>query len=325
MIPQQLAGRTAVVIVTRNRKQTLLACVASVLRLQGQPAEVVVVDNGSTDGSAQALVETFPLVRLVRLEENRGPAGGRNAGWRLIRARAGLEHVLFFDDDSVPAADFLVRLLEAAAANRRAGIVCGKGYTKCPSRTIMSAGVAANLWTGRIADIGAGELDKGQYDAPRELDACGGFGMLVRCDTLEALGGFDERFWPYGWEDIDFCLRARRAGCHVLYVPRAVVYHEGGKIGRKPVPAYERSKVKNYLLLLALHAGLLQKATCALCIPLRIVSLAARLIGQGSAKMLLAHLRGLWDAVGLLRHRPMGKAAGMGSFVDQGSSRGQGS
>lgn len=291
-----MTPRAAVVIVTRNRKETLLRCVAGVLRLTGPLSGVVVVDNGSTDGSGDALAQAFPAVTLLRNAGNLGPAGGRNTGWRYLRDRGKTDCVLFFDDDSVPAPDYLARLLEAAAADTCAGIVCGKGYTRFPSRTIMSAGVAVNLWTGRISDIGAGARDEGQFDAPGYVDACGGFGMLVRSDTLEALGGFDERFWPYGWEDVDFCLRARAQGRRVLYAPQAVVYHEGGKLGRKPVAAYERSKVRNYFLLLQRHASPWQKIACAVCIPLRALRVFTTLVRQGYAGILRMHVRGLWDA-----------------------------
>jgi len=298
-----MMGRTAVVIVTRNKQETLLRCVASALRLRGPLTKVVVVDNASTDGSADALARAFPEVTLVRNAKNLGPAGGRNAGWRCLGSEEAAEYLLFFDDDSIPTPDYLTTLLEAAALDHDAGIVCGKGYTKFPSRTIMSVGVTVSLWTGRISDIGVGERDVGQFDAPRYVDACGGFGMLVRRDTLEALDGFDERFWPYGWEDVDLCLRARQHGCRTLYVPDAVVYHEGGKIGRKPVAAYERSKIKNYFLLLRCHATLSQKVACVICAPLRALGLLVTLVMQGQARIVGAHLHGLVDAIQALRVR----------------------
>ncbi len=294
-----------VVILTRNRKETVLRCVAGALALNGLRSKVVVVDNASIDGSADAVEQAFPSVTVVRNTENLGAVGGRNTGWRrLCEYQAAAEYVLFLDDDAIPTPDYLSRLLEAAAADGQAGILCGKGYTKSPSRMIMSAGLTVNLWTGRISDIGVGQQDHGQFDSPGYVDACGAFGMLVRRDVLEALGGFDERFWPYGWEDVDFCLRARQRGMHVLYVPQAVLHHEGGKIGRKPVPAYERSKVRNYLLLLRLHASLWQKAACVICLPLQVARLFVRLAAQGHANIVGFHLLGLLDGLADLRGKP---------------------
>jgi GT2 family glycosyltransferase len=188
--------------------------------------------------------------------------------------------------------------VDALQQDRRAGLACAKTYTRLPSRTIMSAGIIVNRWTGAVHDRGAGRLDDGRYDRGGYVDACGGFAWLARREVLEALNGLDERFNPYGWEDVDFCLRAAAHGWRVRYVPEAIVYHGGGKVGRKPVAAYERRKVCNYFLLLRRHTTLLQRLTCLVCVPWRALLVMGRLIRQGHAAIIAEHWRGLWDGLG---------------------------
>ena len=120
--------------------------------------------------------------------------------------------------------------------------------------------------------------------------------MLVRWDLFERLGGFDERYNPYGFEDYDFCLRARRLGYRTLYSPGARLHHRGCKLGRGPVARYERPKVRNYLRLLRTHATPLQRLSSALWLPFRAAPVLFGLARHGHAASLAAQLRGVVDA-----------------------------
>jgi uncharacterized protein (TIRG00374 family) len=292
--------RIAVVVLNYNKRQELLACLESVRRLAVAPRDVIVVDNGSTDGSVEAVAEAFPEVRLVRHASNLGIPQGRNAGWREASRLGPLDGVLFLDNDTVVTPDSLTYLIGALRRDPRAGIVCGKGYTRFPSRTIMSAGMTVNRYTGVVGDRGTGLVDDGRYDRPGYVDACGGFAYLVRHEVLAALGGLDERFSPYGWEDVDFCLRAKARGFLCRYVPEAVVFHSGGKIGRQPVFRYERLKVRNYLLLLQRHTTWWQRLSCCVCVPVRACGLLVRLAAQGHAALFAAHWQGLREGIHLV-------------------------
>ena len=289
--------RVAVIILNYNKKQDALACLESVQRLEWTPSRVVFVDNGSTDGSADAAAQAFPSVHVVRHATNLGAAGGRNAGWRYVTRQASFDHVLFLDNDTVLNPHFLSRLVDGMRRDPRAGIVCGKGYTRFPSRTIMSAGIVVNLYTGVVRDRGAGQVDHGRYDRSEYVDACGGFGFLVRQRVMAELGGLDERFNPYGWEDVEFCLRAKARGHRTRYVPEAVIYHHGGKLGRSYLLAYERLKVRNYLFLLMRHTTLLQRFSCAVCLPVRAIGLIGTLMAHGQARILAAHWQGLREGI----------------------------
>jgi hypothetical protein len=236
-------------------------------------------------------------VTVIRNQVNLGAAGGRNAGWKHLRRLADCDVVVFLDDDAEVTPSYFRRIAECFAAHPWAGIVAGKTFTGPDSGVIMSAGIEVNLYTGHVGDIGTGEPDTGQYDAPRELDACGGFALAVRAKVFEALGGIDEQFNPYGWEEVDFCLRARKAGWKVLYEPRALLCHKGTRAGRPPKAEYERHKVRNYFRLLGRHASVLQKASCAFFVPVRMMRVAWQMIRTGHAGIIVAQARGFLDGL----------------------------
>lgn len=297
-LAHDLAGALiGVVVLSFNKRAELLLALESIERSEYRDLVVVVVDNASSDGSAEAARARFRNVVVIRNQANLGAAGGRNAGWKHLRRLADCDVVVFLDDDAEVTPSYFRRIAECFAANPWAGIVAGKALTAPGSGVIMSAGIDVNLYTGHVGDIGTGEKDLGQYDAPRELDACGGFALAVRAKVFEALGGIDELFNPYGWEEVDFCLRARKAGWKVLYEPRALLCHKGTRAGRPPKAEYERHKVRNYFRLLGRHASLLQKFTCAFFVPLRMVRVAWLMVRTGHARIILAQARGFLDGL----------------------------
>lgn len=286
-----------VVVLSYNKRADLLLGLESIERADYPDLVVVVVDNASTDGSADAARARFRHFNIITNTENLGAAGGRNAGWKHLRRLADCDIVVFLDDDSEVTPSYFRRIADCFSANPWAGVVAGKALTRPNSGVIMSAGIRVNLYTGNISDIGTGETDHGQYDKPRELEACGGFALAVRGSLFEKLDGIDERFNPYGWEEVDFCLRARKANYKVLYEPRAVLCHKGTRAGRPPKAEYERHKVRNYFRLLGRHANFVQKATCVFFVPLRMARVAWRMVRTGHANIILSQARGFLDGL----------------------------
>jgi len=269
------------IVLSFDKRETTLACLRSLRDVNYAPLEVIVVDNGSKDGSADAVAAAFPEFHLVRNQTNRGPAGGRNAGLAFMAERFDPRWVFFADNDTSFDKDVLRHLASALMAAPDAGIACPKAYQCEPSTTLFSTGVHVDFARASVYDIGCGEEDCGQHDRARTVPACGSFGMLVDAAVLRALGGWDERFHPYGWEDVDLCLRAAGAGYTTLYAPRAVLYHAGGRAGRGVVPAYEAHKVRHFLLLLRRHASAREIASCVLWVPARAARIAGRLTRAG--------------------------------------------
>jgi GT2 family glycosyltransferase len=297
------AQRVAIVVLNHNGKCVLLECLDRAIASDYQPFDLVVVDNGSTDGSAEAVINRFPRAHVVRLPSNRGVAGGRNAGIRYVQERLDVAYTFFLDNDAFVHPACLRELVETIDGDTTIGLVSPKGYRFREGNEIASAGMVFNPYTGVARDVGDGETDRGQYDTRRSITACPGFAFLVRREVFERIGPFDAAFHPYGWEDVDFSLRARKAGFKILYAPRAVVHHKGGKAGHGPIPAYERGKAENLIRLMKRHATGLQWICFLSLLPMRATSHAARELLRGNPGVFRDLFGGL---SGLMRRKEKG-------------------
>jgi len=284
-----------VIVLNYNKRDMVLACLASLQKQAYSPVHVVVVDNASTDGSRAAIEKHYPQVDLLCNATNLGAIGGRNAAFAYARRKYDFDFVLFLDDDAEVAIESVRLLLETLNRDPNAGLACGKTYIRFESSVLMSAGIREQLHLGLCYDRGAGQDDVGQYDRNEYVDACGAFAMMIRATLFEALRGFDTIFSPYGWEDVDLCLRARASGHHTSYVPAATFAHKGTRLGRGPVPIYERYKARNFLTLLRRHATIFQKLMAAIFVPLRALRLFLRFAIDGDWRAIPAQLRGVWD------------------------------
>lgn len=270
----------AVVIPTWNGAMVLSRC------LQALPpdtlAHVIVVDNGSLDGTASMLAERFPDVQTVHLDTNLGFAAAANAG---IRAAGGRDVVLL-NNDTVPSPQWLGQLLSAvAAASEDVGFVTSK-ILRLDDGRIDSAG---DLLTsgGFAAQRGHNQVDAGQYDeATVVFGGCGGATWFRRA-MLDDVGGFDERFFAY-LEDVDLCFRAQLRGWHGRFAPRAVVGHEVSATA-STVPGFKRyQSARNswYLLIRCMPAPLLLRALPGFL--LKQVGTLVLAVFQGEARAMLA-------------------------------------
>jgi GT2 family glycosyltransferase len=216
--------RVAVVIPNWNGAHLLDACLLS-LRAQDLPASsVIVVDNGSTDGSRELLRDHHPDVMVVALTSNRGFAGGVNAGFRAA-IRSGADMVALLNNDAEADQGWLAALVSAGEAHPEAGVVTGK-LLLADGTHLDCAGEGMSVW-GMPYPRGRGEVDRGQYDVPDQVFAASGGASLYRVSMLLEVGLFDERFFAY-LEDIDLSFRARLRGWDVRYAPAAVARHRMG-------------------------------------------------------------------------------------------------
>jgi GT2 family glycosyltransferase len=269
--------RLAIVVLSHNKREQLLRCLESVGRLRYGPRETVVVDNASSDGSADAVASAYPGVHLLRSLVNHGAAGGRNLGIRWVNDHLEYDHLLFLDDDTVVDEALAGALVAAMRSDPHAGLVTPKAYRMGAGDVIASAGgMKVRLGLGNVIEIGIGERDRGQFAESTTVDSCVGFAVLARRDALNRCGGFDERYNPYGWEEVDLSLRMREAGFTIRYEPGAVCWHAGGTPGRgHRVLVYEQSKIANYYRLMRRHATLAEWCSFLLILPFRAFRLLA--------------------------------------------------
>jgi len=215
--------RVAAVVVNYDGKEVTRDAVASLRRMTYPRFDLVVLDNGSRDGSPQALAAAFPDLLQLRLPENRGSASGYAAGLRWAFAR-GYDYVLLLNNDIEVEPDLLDALIHAAERDPRAGALGPKCYFHGEGRRLWSAGGVLRFREAVTRERGYGEIDAGQYDAECGVDYVNGCAILVRRSAAEAVGAWDPLYFICV-DDADFCTRLARAGWRCLYVPRAVLYH----------------------------------------------------------------------------------------------------
>ncbi len=207
--------RISIVIPTYDRKDLLRRCLTAATGQDYPDCEVIVVDDGSTDGTGEMVQQEFPQVRYIRQEPNQGPAAARNRG---IEAATG-EIVAFTDDDCLVPPDFLSRL---ADGYRRYPKVAGVGgYLEAPD-DLMQGNIFAQYEayvTHQVYRAGPGEY-LGGFECP----AGGTNSMSYRKEVLTTVGVFDETFPVPGGEDADLKWRVVQQGCQLLYVPVKVVH-----------------------------------------------------------------------------------------------------
>ncbi|MEO7795143.1 MAG: glycosyltransferase family 2 protein [Thermoanaerobaculia bacterium] len=225
-LPGETAGEPGVlaIVLNYNGREMTLATVASLLALDYPKLGILVVDNGSTDGSDAAIAASFPSVRRLRTEVNLGISGGLNLGFR-VGLDEGWDYLLPMNNDIEVAPDLLRELVAAAAADPAIGCAGPKCYYYFGDRNrLWSAGGKLRFRESVTRERGMGELDRGQYDRDGEVDYTNGALMLIRTAALRAAGLWDP-VYHVSVEDADWCVRMKRAGFRCWYAHRARLWH----------------------------------------------------------------------------------------------------
>ncbi|MBS0620669.1 MAG: glycosyltransferase family 2 protein [Verrucomicrobia bacterium] len=213
--------KVAILILNWNGKSDTLACLSS---LQArEPHEILVIDNGSTDGSVQEIRARFPHVTVIENGENLGFAEGNNVGIRVALSR-GADFLFLLNNDTIVAPDLLEQLLATFETHPEAGIVGAHILLFEAKETLDHLGGKWNPKRGEFDFIGH-RTPSGECVEPLELDYACGAGLMVRREVIEAIGMLDPRFFLI-WEESDFCQRAKRAGFSVLTSPKAHLWHK---------------------------------------------------------------------------------------------------
>lgn len=292
-------------IVNWNTRDLLRRCLESIAAVAGGfDVQVLVADNASHDGSADMVEAEFPGVTLVRGDRNAGFAGGHAALFPLSRGRY---HVLVNSD-----VELLPGCLEAVDARMRADetigvlgpqIVGPGGDIERSCRRFPTLGNQLIHAGGLDRAFAGGPLDRyrmGDFDhrAPRAVDQVMGSFFVIRARLLEEVGTLDTRFFMY-FEEVDYCRRARAAGCTVFFEPAAAVRHAGGGSSRHvPVLTIRRRMRSLHHYFRKYHGPWVVLPVAAICALDGITHVArAILTRRRPAQTLRAYALGFWDVV----------------------------
>lgn len=247
--------RSAVVIVLAwNGERWLRPCLAALRAQQyaGRHA-VLVVDNGSTDGSAELVAREFPEMALIRSERNLGFSGGNNLALRALRAGAAPapadfrpDMAVLLNQDTEVQPGWLAALADALERHPDAGAAGCKILG--PDGLLQHAGGRLEWPLAEGGHHGAGAADAGQHDAEGEAEWVTGAALALRLDLPAKLTLLDEGYSPAYYEDVDLCYRLRAAGHRVIYAPAArLTHHENSSLGAQSAGhqrAYHHGRVR---------------------------------------------------------------------------------
>ncbi|MGO9903703.1 MAG: glycosyltransferase family 2 protein [Solirubrobacteraceae bacterium] len=273
-----MGGEPSVVIPNWNGRRWLAGCLESLARQELTPGEVIVVDNGSTDGSQEYLQADHAGVRLISLAANTGFAHAANVG---LDAACG-ELVALINTDVVLAADWLRRTAQTLRAHPDAASVACKMLSLERPELVYDAGDVLRR-DGVCEQRGRFGLDDGRWDHAQEVfGACAGAALYRRAAVIAA-GGFDERYFAY-LEDVDLALRLRLAGWGCRYEP-AVAMHAGEGSSHQLSAGHRYLVERNTLLLVA-------RFFPVRWLPMVIYRQASWLAQAARDRRLAAHVRG---------------------------------
>jgi hypothetical protein len=235
--------RASIIIVSYNKRDDITRCLESVKKTAHPSFEVIVVDNASTDGSAN-VVAGFPDVITISSDVNLGFGGGCNLG----ASRSQSEYLVFLNPDTVVDSGWLDALIGTLDRSPRIGLVTAKILMLNDPNRINTCGNTVHL-TGLTLCRGLG-ASSASFDREEEVDAVSGAAFAIRRDVFQALGGFDEAMFLY-MEDTDLSLRARLAGWSSVFTPESIVYHDY-TLKMFPLKVYYQERNRYVMLLKSL-------------------------------------------------------------------------
>lgn len=231
--------KVAIIVVNWNGLEDLPSCLSS-LQLQTQASEIIVIDNGSVDGSVEFLTDKFSEVTLLPQSKNYGFTGGVNIGMEYA-LNNNFDYVALFNNDAIADKNWLKHLVTALEKNPKLGISTCK-LTTIDKSHIDSTGDMYTSW-GLPYPRGRGEPYSNKYDHDTDIFGASGGASTYRATMLKEVGFMDDHFFAY-YEDVDISFRAQLAGWKVQFIPQSIAFHKiGGTSGKiKGFTTYQTMK-----------------------------------------------------------------------------------
>lgn len=236
---QKIKSRVNVIIPNWNGIKLLKICLPSLRRQTFKDFEIIVIDNGSSDGSVDFIKKNYPEIHLIKLKKNIGFSPAINLG---IKNGNG-EYFVLINNDTKVDKDCLKRLVEAADKHSEAGMIACKMLNFNQPELIDSAGDYIDA-VGHANNIGLGEKDSVKFNHGGYVFLVTGGGSLIKREVFEKIGFFDHDYFAY-MEDVDFCLRAQMVGFKGWYEPKAVIYHMHGETAKRNLAFKEYLQFRN--------------------------------------------------------------------------------
>lgn len=249
--------KISIIVLNWNGKEDTIECLESLKKLDYPNYEIIAVDNGSTDGSPRVLRERFPYITLIENDENLGFAEGSNVAMKHALEK-GTGYVFLLNNDTIVDKGLLKELVKVAESDPKIGVVGPKIYFYDNPKMIWSTGGTINFVKGKADPIGIGVTDEGQFDKLDDRDCISGCALLAKREVLDKVGLFDPIYFAY-YEEIDWCVKAMKAGYKMTYVPKARLWHKVSQSTRKDDSFRAYLYTRNRLIFMRKHAKTLDK------------------------------------------------------------------
>ncbi len=287
--------KVGVILVNWNGAEFTIPCIESLLKSNYPNYQIIVVDNGSRDGSPERIVQEYPQVELLRQLSNSGLPKARNQGIECA-LKLGSEYAITLDNDTRADRDMISHLVGTAELANRASVVGPKIYWLHHPNRLWFAYGRLSLWTGVYSNPVYNQVDQGQFEEPVEMEVASGCCMLIPKKVFQTVGGFDEAFGRWAHDDVDWSLRCRRAGFGIIFSPKAKLWHRVGGSAQKISGASIRyHATRDQLWTLRKAATRWQIFTIASFYPLRAIVRISAMVARGQWDCIPAELRGAKD------------------------------
>jgi GT2 family glycosyltransferase len=284
--------KTLVVILNWQQPEVTFDCVHAVRAMEGASFDLLLIDNGSGDDSAEILQRELPDIQLLALPENQGFAAGCNIGLRYA-LEEGYDYALLLNNDAFPERDMLQKLLAEMSPN--AGLISPKILYHPDREYINFGGGRQHPHLLELRDEAAGKRDGPEWQQTKEVDYLWGTCWLVNLAALQKVGLLDERFFMY-YEDLDWSIRFRQAGYRLHWVGRARLYHqESRSTGGTDSPLRRYYLARSSVLFFRRHGRMGQPLFIFFFRLGSAVKMIVRLLLKGYTASARAYLRGLRD------------------------------
>ena len=289
--------KIAIIILNWNGLNDTLECLESVKKIDYPNYEIIVVDNGSDDGSAAAVAQRYPEIILIKNESNLGYALGNNKGIQKA-LESGCDYVFLLNNDTTVDQDCLNELLKIAESNPRIGIAGPKIYLYHDPARVWYAGGEIRFREAISVSSGLFRRDRPSFNIPSEVSFITGCAMLVKRTAIEEVGLLDPEYVSY-LEDTDWCWRMARKGFKLVYVPGARVYH---KVSQSfgSTPYNEKSMYlmgRNAVIFVKRYGTFFRWLKFIFFFWLSVIYALPRELVRGNHKAVLAKVRGFFDGM----------------------------
>lgn len=215
--------KVSIIILNWNGKKDTLECLDSLKKIKYPNYEVILVDNGSIDGSVECFKQLYPGMEIIENHENLGFAEGNNVGIRRAMENRA-DYVLLLNNDTVVDPKLLEELVKVGENDSRIGVISPKISSFYNSSKISVYDNKFDLWTGNFS-LRSNLIEDRGSDNNKEVDHVTGCCMLVQCKVIEKVGLLNPDYFLY-WEETDWCFRIRKAEYKIIYAPKAKIWHK---------------------------------------------------------------------------------------------------